>query len=360
MVVKPIALVVVSVLVVAAAGTGAYLAVRDNRNHAEAGVPGVATAEPALSHQDTNRFGAVDATEEIVGGQSSAEATIQQPAPPVASATREPSESQTHRTLPLAGPSATSAETKPVTPAPGRKDRSTSSPSSPRSSVPNEAPVVNGWERMPDSSPSFDAASTPNQVALGVLSSADLGVSVEPEERPRTIRELTVSADSVIGIQIDTRVSTVDAEIEDDVEARVTRDVLVDSEVAIPAGTRVLGSVVLVEQTGKLKGSARLGVRFHTVVLDDIYELPIATETVYREGKGRGSESAAKIGGAAVGGAILGAIFGGQKGAAIGSAAGAAGGTAAAMAGDGQPATLPAGSTLTVRLSRPATVTIDY
>ena len=359
MVVKPIALVVVSVLVVAAAGTGAYLAVRDNRNYAEAGVPGVATVEPALSHQDAT-LGVVEETEEIIGSESSAEAPIQQPAPPVASATRGLGESQTHRTAPLSAPSATPAETRPVAPAPSREDRSASSTPSSRSSVPNDGPAVDGWERAPDSSPSFDSASTPNQVALGALSSADLGVSVDPEERPRTIRELTVSADSVIGIQVETPVSTVDAEIEDDVEARVTRNVLVDSEVAIPAGTRVLGSVVLVEQTGTLKGSARLGVRFHTVVLDDIYELPIATETVYREGKERGSESAAKIGGAAIGGAILGAILGGQKGAALGSAAGAAGGTAAAMAGDGQPATLPAGSTLTVRLSRPATVMIEY
>ena len=356
MVVKPLALVVVSVLVVGAAGTGAYLAVRDSRNHAEAGVPGMATAEPDSSRQDANRFGVVDATEEMVGGDSSAEAPVQ-PVPPVASTTREPGDSQTPRAAAPSDPSATLADTRPLTPTPNREDGfASSSPSS----VPNDAPAVDGWERTADSSPSVDASSTPNQVVLGSLSSSDLGISVDREERPRTLRELTVSADSVIGIQVDTPVSTVDAEIEDDVEARVTRDVLVNSEVAISAGTRVLGSVVLVEQTGKLKGSARLGVRFHTVVLDDIYELPIATETVYREGKGRGGKSAAKIGGAAVGGAILGAIFGGQKGAAIGSAAGAAGGTAAAMAGDGQPATLPAGSTLTVRLSRPATVTIEY
>ena len=353
MVVKTSALVVVSVLVAAAAGTGAYLAVRDNRNHTGTGVPEMATEGSGFSGPDANHFGAVDATEETVGGDSSAEAPI----PPAASAPRESGDNQTPRAAPPSAPTATSADSRPVAPTPSREDRS--APPSP-SSVPDDAPGVAGWERASDSAPSFDAASTPNQVALKSLDSADLGVSVNPEERPRTLRELTVSADSVIGIQVDTPVSTVDAEVEDDVEARVTRDVVVDSEVAIPAGTRVLGSVVLVEQTGKLKGSARLGVRFHTVVLDDIYELPISTETVYREGKGRGSESAAKIGGAAVGGAILGAIFGGQKGAAIGSAAGAAGGTAAAMAGDGQPATLPVGSTLTVRLSRPATVTIEY
>jgi len=201
---------------------------------------------------------------------------------------------------------------------------------------------------------------TPTLLTLRTVEPAAVGRPVGAQERPRIVRDLVIATDSVVGLQVDTPVSTEDAEVEDDVEALVTRDVVVDDQIAVPAGTRVLGSVVLVENGGKLRGAARLGVRFHTIVLDDVFELPIVTETVYREGKGRGSESAAKIGGAAVGGAILGAIFGGRKGAAIGSAAGAAGGTAAAIAGDEQPATLPAGSTLTVRLSHPATVTIEY
>ena len=191
------------------------------------------------------------------------------------------------------------------------------------------------------------------------IASSSLGVGLDREERPLIVEELIISADSVVGLQVDTPVSTEDAEVEDDVEARVTRDVVVGDYIAIPAGTRVMGSVVLVEQAGKVKGASRLGVRFHTVVLDDGVEVPLTTETVYRRGKSKGSASAGKIGGAAVGGAILGAIFGGRQGAAIGGAVGAAGGTAAAMAGDGQPATLPAGATVTVRLSRPATVAIE-
>ena len=163
----------------------------------------------------------------------------------------------------------------------------------------------------------------------------------------------------MIGLQIDTFVTTDRAEVEDDVQARVTRDVTVARRVAIPAGSLVAGSVVMVERGGKLKGAARLGVRFHTVVLDDGAEVPIATETVYREGRSRGRDNAARIGGGAVAGAILGAIFGGGRGAAIGGAAGAAGGTAAAAAGDAEPATLPAGTTLTVRLSRPSSVTVE-
>ena len=96
-------------------------------------------------------------------------------------------------------------------------------------------------------------------------------------------------------------------------------------QVAIPAGARAEGSVTLVERE-RLKDQARLGIRFHTLVLADGTRLPINTDTIYREGEVTGEESAAKIGGAAVGGAVLGAIFGGKKGAVIGSTVGAAGG----------------------------------
>ena len=171
--------------------------------------------------------------------------------------------------------------------------------------------------------------------------------------------ELVLDADSVIGLQIDTHVSSDSAEVEDDVQARVSRDVIEQERVVVPAGTVVMGSVVLVEQAGQFRGAARLGVRFHTIVFGDGEETPIMTETVYREGESQGKQNAAKVGGGAVAGAILGAIFGGGRGAAIGGAAGASAGTAAAAAGDAEPAILAAGATLTVRLSRPATIAVE-
>ena len=119
---------------------------------------------------------------------------------------------------------------------------------------------------------------------------------------------------SVIGLQIETPVSTERARVEDRVEARVMRDVAVDGRTAIPAGTRALGSVTLVERGGKVKERARLGVRFHTLVLADGTELPIRTEAILREGDSPAGESARKIGGAAVGGAILGAHHRRQEG----------------------------------------------
>ena len=171
--------------------------------------------------------------------------------------------------------------------------------------------------------------------------------------------QVVVPASSVIGLHVESSLSSERARVEDRVEARVTRDVSVAGRVAIPAGSRVLGSVVAVERGGKIKERARLGVRFHTLVFADGTEIPIRTEAIYREGESPGSESAKKIGGGAVGGAILGAILGGGKGAAIGAAAGAGGGTAVVMAGDRNAANLPAGTIVTVRLTEPVTVDVE-
>jgi hypothetical protein len=176
--------------------------------------------------------------------------------------------------------------------------------------------------------------------------------------KPR-FEDLLIPADSVIGLRLEDTISTETARVEDRIDARVARDVRVNGEIAIPAGTRARGNVTLVEGGGKFKERARLGVRFHTLVLADGSTIPIQTETIYRDGTEVARGSATKIGAGAAAGALIGAIFGGGKGAAIGGAAGAGAGTAAAAAGPRSNATLVAGSTVTVRLSSPATVTIE-
>jgi hypothetical protein len=193
--------------------------------------------------------------------------------------------------------------------------------------------------------------------------------SVEPEvpsyaEEPAPppapeFLDLEVPADSVLGLQVERTISSENARVEDRVTARVTRDVRVGSRVAIPAGAIVTGSVTEVDRGGKMKGKARLAVRFHTVTLADGTQFDIRTDPVVREGQSAGRETAAKVGGAAIGGAILGAILGGGRGAAVGAGVGAAGGTAASMANDRNPASLPAGTTVTVRVQQPVTVTVQ-
>jgi hypothetical protein len=171
--------------------------------------------------------------------------------------------------------------------------------------------------------------------------------------------ELVVAADSVVGLQVETAVTSEQARVEDEIVARVTRDVRVGDRVAIPAGSKAYGEVTLVERGGRLRERARLGIRFTSVVLADGTRVPLDTETIYREGSAPGGESAAKIGGGAIGGAIIGGILGGAKGAAIGGSVGAGAGTAAVMAGGRNPATLPNGTPITVRVTQPTTVTVE-
>lgn len=173
------------------------------------------------------------------------------------------------------------------------------------------------------------------------------------------LEEVTVPRDSVVGVQFETTVSSETAALEDTVEARVTREVRAGGRVAIPAGSRMIGAVTLVERGGRFKERARVAVRFHTLVLPDGTRESAPTDTIFREGSSPTNESAAKVGGAAVGGALLGAILGGGRGAAIGGSIGAAGGTAAVMAGERNAAILAAGATVTVRLQAPVTITVD-
>jgi type IV secretory pathway VirB10-like protein len=303
-------------LCMTAAGFGAYLALRPQ----QAAVP--AAAEESAKAPVPPASVAADAT---------APAEAQAPAEPVAERPKPPSA----KAVPSSAPKASAG-----------------------------AAVTGEEARVPPASQTIGVGGGATAVAPPVSEPVQLPVAemAAPEPPPppqKVFDELVVSADSVIGLRIESTVSSEVAKIEDPVEARVTRDVRVGSEVAIPAGSRVLGSVMQVERGGKMKTAARIGVRFHTLVLADNTRLPLQTEAIYREGKSPGQESAAKVGGAAVGGAILGAIIGGGKGAAIGGAVGAAGGTGVVMAGDRNPAVLASGTSLTVRLNQPVKIVIE-
>jgi type IV secretory pathway VirB10-like protein len=180
-----------------------------------------------------------------------------------------------------------------------------------------------------------------------------------PPPREPQFEELVLPAAAVIGLQLDTPVSSDRSRVEDRVDAHVTRDVMASGRVAIPSGSRVVGSVIAVEQGGKVSQPARLAIRFHTLILADGTEVSLRTEPIDRRSESPANSSTKKIGGAAVAGTILGAIIGGGKGAAAGGAIGAGAGTAAVMAGDRAAVTMPAGALLNARLSSPATITVE-
>lgn len=335
-----------AVACIAAAGAGGYFASRQNT----VPTPAVAAEQPLSASQAPLAETPVQETEAVIDDGRSRTAAAPQPA---AAAKVTP---RTARPTPAAVPPPARATARPEPPALERSWPAGTA-SQPQAAPLPGVPAVSG---SPVSSPS--AADT--VTGRPIEDSVDLGRVTEapqhaPEPPQKVFEELVVSPSSVIGLQTETRISTETARLEDRVEARVTRDVKVGDAIAIPTGSRVIGSVIQVERGGKFKERARLGIRFTTLVLADGTRMPMSTDAIYREGEAPGNSSAAKIGGGAVGGAILGAILGGAKGAAIGATAGAGGGVAVVQAGDANEAELPAGSQLTVRLLTPLTVIVE-
>jgi hypothetical protein len=329
---------------IVAAGAGGYIASRQNATTpvSVSAAPAPVTSTPAAPVASTDR--PVQETEGVVGDAAPRTTTTPTPS---STASSVPTASTKRSEAPARTTAARSAKA-----------------AAPIASRPAPPPLAQTWPTsaatQPVAQPTSTSASSSSDTATTQGRSEDRATAEAPhaQEPPaKTYEELVVSADSVIGLQTEAAISSEHARVEDTVQARVSRDVRVGDKVAIPAGTRAIGSVVQVEPGGKFKERARLGIRFHTLVLADGTRVPISTDTIYREGDA--PTSAQKIGGGAVIGTILGAIVGGGKGAVIGGAAGAGAGTAATMAGDRSNATFPAGSPMTVRILSPVTVTVE-
>lgn len=325
-----LAFAVVGIACVAAAGGGSYIATRQNLG--QVAVPAAVASAPL----------APAVTPEAV-------APIAPPPAATASATVEPP----------AAPPVIRREAEPIAP-PSRRP-STSSPASRRAARPPAAVATRAEAAPAPPMPTPEPAQFPTAAppAAPAVEAPPVEVVRSPEPPVRVEQEVVVAADSVIGLRTEGLITSDRARVEDRVEARVVRDVRVNGLVAIPAGTRALGTVVVVERGGKVRERARLGIRFDTLVMADGTHMAIATEPIFRLGESPANGSRAKIGGGAVAGAILGAIIAGGKGAAIGATTGAGAGTAAVMAGERSAAIFPPGAEVTARVLAPVAVSIE-
>jgi hypothetical protein len=314
---KALVIAVVGAASVGAAAMGGFVAMR--LNSADRAMASVGAPNPPATEATPT---ATATTQPATAPQSTANAST--PAdPPAPKKTPAPI-----RTTPASQPQ----HSLPVTPAPAR---GVASPVD----LPAPPPATTAPPPTPDPPvPQTDAA---------------------PPEPPKPqFDEITVKSDSVLGLVLETAVSSSTAKVEDRVSAHVARDLMVDGRVVVPVNSKIEGVVAAVERGGKFSTQSRIGIKFTTLYLPDNTKVTIQTDTIFRDGEAPGNEATAKIGAGAVIGAILGGVIGGKKGAAIGAGAGAAGGTAAVAAGKTNDATFAAGSPLTVRLTSPVTVTV--
>ena len=233
------------------------------------------------------------------------------------------------------------------------------------SNLATPAPVVSDAARTANDTSaaahhSDAASSVPAAPAAAPLSAASVPASeadAEAAPRSRVAREVTIPAGTPLRLRLASTVSSKTSGVEDPVQATVQRAVVVKGVTVIPAGAAVSGHVTEAARSGRVKGRARIGMRFNALRVGDA-RYNIRTASITREAPGTKKEDATKIGIGAGAGAIVGAVAGGKKGAAIGTAAGAGGGTAAVLATRGEEIALGRGAIVTTRLAQPLTIRI--
>jgi hypothetical protein len=189
-----------------------------------------------------------------------------------------------------------------------------------------------------------------------------LSGAMAPISAERTIpRETVIPAGTTLRVVLENSVGSDISRVEDTVRGHLARAVVVDGRTIVPAGSAVTGSVTQAVRSAKVKGRARLGVRFHTLAVngeansgDERYRIQTATWS--RVAPGTKKMDAAKIAVPATGGAIIGALVDGKKGAGIGALVGGGGGTAVVLTTRGKEVRLGRGAVLLIRLTSPVTV----
>jgi hypothetical protein len=166
---------------------------------------------------------------------------------------------------------------------------------------------------------------------------------------------VTIPAGESILVRMIDGVDSSKNHIGDIFHASLETDLTVNGALVARKGTDVYGRLAESKEAGHLSGSAELQLELTRMVIDG-RDYPVVSSDYTLKGKGRGKNTAEKVGGGAALGAIIGAVAGGGKGAAIGAGVGAGAGGAVNVLTRGQQVKVPSETLLEFRLQQPATV----
>ena len=82
------------------------------------------------------------------------------------------------------------------------------------------------------------------------------------------VRDVTIPSGTLLHLTLNTSVASDTSQVEDAVAAELTNAVMVDGRTALPSGALVAGVVRAVDNSGRVKGRARLALDFTSVTSD--------------------------------------------------------------------------------------------
>jgi len=228
------------------------------------------------------------------------------------------------------------------------------------------APATTSPPPAPDntsSDPNASAPVAPQQpiVSQDVPPQAAKPSSLAPQAAPAQdpaaqYGEITIPAGQSLLVRMIDGVDSSKNHVGDVFHGSLETDLYVNNTLVASKGTDIYGRLAEAKEAGHLSGSAELQLELIRIVVDG-RDYPLVSSDYSLQGKGRGSDTAKKVGGGAVVGAIIGAIAGGGKGAAIGAGAGSAAGAGVQVFTRGQQVKVPSETLLEFRLQQPAMVT---
>jgi hypothetical protein len=198
------------------------------------------------------------------------------------------------------------------------------------------------------------ASSTPAAAPAPVVGAAPAAHVVYRE------RQITIPAGTILRLRVQNGFGSDTSRVEDPVRATLVTTIRRNGDDVLPAGSAVHGFVTSATRSGKVKGRARVGVRFTSITPEgDRERYPMTTRPWVAVAPATKKKDAVKIAVPAAGGAAIGALVAGKKGAGIGALVGGGGGTAVVLSTRGKEIRVGRGATLAVRLNEPLTVRVQ-
>jgi hypothetical protein len=191
--------------------------------------------------------------------------------------------------------------------------------------------------------------------APAVAPAAALAPAPMPMASSTAAGEVTIPAGQSLLVRMIDGVDSSKNHVGDVFHASLETDLTVNNTVVARKGADVYGRLAEAKEAGHMAGSAELQLELTRILIDG-KEYPVVSSDYSLKGKGRGSDTAKKVGGGAVAGAIIGAIAGGGKGAAIGAGVGSAAGAGVQVFTRGQQVKVPSETLLEFRLQQPVAV----
>lgn len=172
-----------------------------------------------------------------------------------------------------------------------------------------------------------------------------------------TTQATTIPASTSVLVRMIDGVDSSINKIGDPFHGSLESALVVGNTVVAPKGSDVYGKLTQAKSAGKISGAAQLTLELTGIRINGNI-VPVDSTNYDVAGKGRGTQSAERIGGGAVLGTVIGAIAGGGKGAAIGGVVGAGAGTTVQVMTHGDQVRIPSETLLEFKLEQDVTAPI--